>query len=74
MVVSSPVFAIVKACARLIPSRSAASSTEMHNRTAGSPCKTMRMTAEVYAQAHPRNSRAAEAFDRLFDVAGMGVQ
>jgi integrase len=31
--------------------------------------KTMRMTAEVYAQAHPRNRRAADAFDRLFSKA-----
>jgi|ERR1700737_688131 len=28
--------------------------------------KTMRMTAEVYAQAHPRNRKAADAFDSLF--------
>ena len=31
--------------------------------------KTMRMTAEVYAQARPRNRRAADAFDRLFGSA-----
>ena len=30
--------------------------------------KTMRMTAEVYAHAHPRNRRVAEALDRLFSA------
>jgi len=28
--------------------------------------KTMRMTAEVYAQAHPRKPPCADALDRLF--------